>query len=201
MDLDDKININWPQLPQRQCWKDFDEMQKGSQRQSTNKNMIEKKTDSSELIFSTASIPAKRQEGDWEYLDHTADVQIHSWGKNIGVAFGAAVVGMSGYMVEISQIENNLQIEREITAHDLQSLLFSFMDECLYIFHTEGFVVKEAIIIDLNTSSWSLKALLKGGMFDGSKNEKGTEVKAITYSNMQIIPGKDKVDIYVIVDI
>lgn len=40
-----------------------------------------------------------------------------------------------------------------------------------------------------------------GEMFDTSKHTSGTEIKAITYSNMQIHEKEDKVEFFVIVDI
>jgi SHS2 domain-containing protein len=40
-----------------------------------------------------------------------------------------------------------------------------------------------------------------GEVFDLAKHPQGTEVKAITYSNMQIHHDKPRKDVYVIVDI
>ena len=40
-----------------------------------------------------------------------------------------------------------------------------------------------------------------GEKFDGAKHTQGTEIKAITYSNMQIHETVDRSDLYVIVDI
>jgi len=40
-----------------------------------------------------------------------------------------------------------------------------------------------------------------GETFDLEKHPQGTEIKAITYSNMQIHDNEGRVDIYVIVDI
>lgn len=40
-----------------------------------------------------------------------------------------------------------------------------------------------------------------GDIFDLSKHSSGTEVKAITYSNMQIHETAERVDLYVIIDI
>ena len=37
---------------------------------------------------------------DYEYLDHTADVQIHCWGKSLQETFEQAAVAMYGYMTE-----------------------------------------------------------------------------------------------------
>jgi len=41
----------------------------------------------------------------------------------------------------------------------------------------------------------------KGEIFDRSKHVPGTEVKAITYSAMQIHEGPERIDLYFIVDI
>ncbi len=52
---------------------------------------------------------------------------------------------------------------------------------------------------------WSGFAILVlfsfGEKFDGARHTQGTEIKAITYSNMQIHESSDRSDLYVIVDI
>lgn len=48
--------------------------------------------------------------------------------------------------------------EVSVTAHDLHSLLFSFLDELLYIFNTEFFVMKELTVSTLDRDEWSIKA-------------------------------------------
>jgi SHS2 domain-containing protein len=40
-----------------------------------------------------------------------------------------------------------------------------------------------------------------GDIFDQTKHPPGTEIKAITYSNMQIHETEERADLYVIVDI
>lgn len=40
----------------------------------------------------------------YEFLDHTADVQIHSWGQTLKESFEQAALGMSGYMTDLSII-------------------------------------------------------------------------------------------------
>lgn len=41
----------------------------------------------------------------------------------------------------------------------------------------------------------------EGDIFDASKHSSGTEIKAITYSAMQIHESEDRCDLFVIVDI
>jgi len=48
---------------------------------------------------------------------------------------------------------------------------------------------------------WRLQMRLEGEKLDLSRHPQGTEVKAITFSNMQIHQREDQVDLFVIIDI
>lgn len=135
-------------------------------------------------------------------LDHPADVQIHSWGKTLGEAFEQAAVGMYGIMTELETVDPIQEENIEATGHDLESLLFNFLDECLFIFSVEPFLCAcQVKITDFNEEEFSIKATLRGEQFNLDKHPQGTEVKAITYSNLQIHHKPDDMEIYIIVDI
>ena len=90
------------------------------------------------------------------------------------------------------------------SGHDLDTLLFSFLDELLFAFSTEGFAARELSIVGgMDREKFSLEAVGKGERFDRERHVSGTEVKAITYSAMRILEDKEKKesDIWVIVDI
>lgn len=40
----------------------------------------------------------------YEFLDHTADIQIHSWGQTLKDSFEQAALAISGYMTDMSII-------------------------------------------------------------------------------------------------
>ena len=91
------------------------------------------------------------------------------------------------------------------SGHDLDTLLFSFLDELLFAFSTEGFAARELCVLGgIDRGAFSLEAVGKGERFDRERHASGTEVKAITYSAMRIVEGAEKdkgADVWVIVDI
>ena len=135
-------------------------------------------------------------------LDHTSDVQIHSWGESIEEAFELAAVAMGGYMTDLDTVEMSEEQEINAEGHDLESLLFNFLDEVLFLFCAEPFLTsKEVHITELNRDDFTIKATCKGEPFDLNKHPQGTEIKAITYSNLQIYDEQKRHEVYVIVDI
>eukprot|EP00172_Hildenbrandia_rubra_P001342 Plantae.Rhodophyta-Hildenbrandia_rubra.ctg18796.p1 GENE.Plantae.Rhodophyta-Hildenbrandia_rubra.ctg18796~~Plantae.Rhodophyta-Hildenbrandia_rubra.ctg18796.p1 ORF type:complete len:211 (-),score=50.67 Plantae.Rhodophyta-Hildenbrandia_rubra.ctg18796:279-911(-) len=147
----------------------------------------------------------KHWERKYEYLDHTADVQIHSWGDTLEESFAQAAIGMFGYMTDLERIEMMKEVTVEAEGHDMESLVFNFLDECLYEFGGDGFIMKRVEVENVDRKFWKVKAKAWGETFDRSKHTQGTEVKAITYSNLQVIENEEKdekkAEIFVIVDI
>eukprot|EP00887_Chlorella_sp_A99_P007899 scaffold20.g7899.t1 len=139
----------------------------------------------------------------FEYLDHTADVQLHSWGNTLEEAFEQAALAMFNYMTPLSGIAVDEGATRtyEAEGHDMHSLLFNFLDELLFTFSTEFFVCREVRVTSLDRGAFRIAAEGRGERFDRARHAAGTEVKAITYSAMQITEKPGDAEIFVIVDI
>ena len=139
----------------------------------------------------------------FEYLDHTADVQIHSWGDTIEEAFEQAGMGMFNYMTDINQVLPSRTVEIKAEGTDYESLLFHFLDEFLFLSCTDNFfMAREIKITNFDRDEWKMQALGFGEDFDRERHGgKGTEIKAITYSAMQVYDKKPLSEIFVIVDI
>lgn len=139
----------------------------------------------------------------------TATQQVHAWGSTLAEAYANSALGMFNYMTPLEGLtappEETQEREFEVSGHDLQSLLFAFLDELLFSFNTEQFVCRDLEITEFDRAAHRIRARGVGERFDRETHECGTEVKAITYSAMQIIerpPGKEEgCEVFVILDI
>mmetsp|Transcript_53001 Transcript_53001/g.115655 ORF Transcript_53001/g.115655 Transcript_53001/m.115655 type:complete len:243 (-) Transcript_53001:763-1491(-) len=70
----------------------------------------------------------------YEYLDHTADVQLHAWGDSLERAFEQMVLCVMGVLTDLHTVDVDGAQTREVNAegHDLHSLLYNFLDEWLF---------------------------------------------------------------------
>ena len=140
----------------------------------------------------------------FEFKDHTADVSVKGWGKNLEEAFSQTALSlMTTITPNLKKISTNIEKEIEIEAEDKYALCFDFLSEFLYIFDVEELVFSDISVksIEKIQNKYKLKALVKGEKFDKDKHEIGTEVKAITYSFMNIEEKKNKVEINIVFDI
>jgi len=119
---------------------------------------------------------------------------------------------MMAYMTELDMVdidEDKEPAEAEVSGEDLSSLLYQFLEEVLFLFVTEFYVFKKVTITEWQAKgdSFRLKFKAYGEEFDLSKHPQGTEIKAITYSAMQVIPPEkntknpNRAELWVIVDI
>ncbi|EHB09644.1 Protein archease [Heterocephalus glaber] len=93
----------------------------------------------------------------YEYLDHTADVQLHAWGETLEEAFKLCAMAMFAYMTDTGTIEPLQAVEVEAQGDDLQSLLFYFLDEWLYKFSADEFFIPwEVKVLSIDQRNFKL---------------------------------------------
>ena len=147
--------------------------------------------------------------------------RLHAWGDSLKEAFEQCVMSMYGYMTEIDKVDIEGSEEIEAQGQDLPSLLFHFLDEFLFLFSAEPFFIarvsiqqvksvshlvtqpyfQKVVITEFDLDNFKIRATAYGETFNLSKHPQGTEVKAITYSNMQIHEEGEKKQVFVIIDI
>lgn len=111
-------------------------------------------------------------------------------------------MAMFGYMTEIETVEAKQCFKIEASGDDVESLLLHYLDELLFLFSAEPFLICSKLEISkFDLVDFEIECLCYGEPFQLGKHPQGTEVKAVTYSAMQVIQKRDRNDVYVIIDI
>jgi SHS2 domain-containing protein len=146
--------------------------------------------------------PMKR--AGFEFREHTADVQVRSWGTSLEEAFAQTAYSLIATITpDLRKINPNIERFMTIEAEDKEALLFDFLSEFLYIFDVEELVFSKILVnrIEKIDNNYKLEATLRGEKFDSIKHEIGIEVKAITYSFLNIEEKLDNIVIDIVFDI
>lgn len=73
--------------------------------------------------------------------------RLHAWGDTLQEAFEQCAVAMFGYMTDLERVQMTQVNYIEAEGHDIESLLFHFLDELLYIFSAEPYLVAKVHLI------------------------------------------------------
>ncbi|MHA1486029.1 MAG: archease [Promethearchaeota archaeon] len=140
----------------------------------------------------------------FEFRDHTADVQVRSWGSSLEEAFSQTAYSLMATITpNLKKITPKVERELTVEAEDKEALLFDFLSEFLYIFDVDELVFNQIYVrsIEKFNDNYKLRATLKGEKFDLDKHEIGIEVKAITYSFLNIEEKRESTTIDIVFDI
>jgi SHS2 domain-containing protein len=139
----------------------------------------------------------------FEFLEHTADVYVAAYGKDLAEAFENAALAMFDVMTDVKDVSPRVRASIEVEAEDEYALLYSWLEALLIKFDTNGMFYSKFKISDLRRSSdgFRLSAKIWGEKFDAKKHKQKVGVKAVTYHRMEIIKNPEKVTLKFILDI
>ena len=137
----------------------------------------------------------------FEFLEHTADTKIKAYGKSLEEAFVSVVIATTQVMTDVNKVYCIKSKSINVKSKTEKSLLYDFLDEILFLFDTEGFLVASVddLVIEKN-DNYELSCTLKGD-FVHEGYEVHTAIKAITYSEMEITKNDDGVIIQIVHDL
>ena len=77
----------------------------------------------------------------YEFLDHTADAKFRAYGETLEEAFINASLATAALMWDWKVVEPKTSYEIKIKGTDLQQLLFSFLEEILFLLDSRKFLL------------------------------------------------------------
>jgi SHS2 domain-containing protein len=131
----------------------------------------------------------------YEFVDHTADIAIKAYGRDLDEAFANAATAMFDTITDGASIEAEKEVALEIEAIDREGLLVQFLSELILIHEVEGLVFSE-FEVDISGEN-GLKAVCRGERFMPEKHGGGLHVKGVSYHMMEISDGSDGKPCYV----
>ena len=135
----------------------------------------------------------------YELIEHTADVGIRAFGKNLPTAFENAAKGMFDIITDNSEVESVGQYDIILDAPDLEQLLVDWLSELLFL-HSAKNLVFGFFNVTIDEQKKHLSAHVFGEPFTTTKHHIGTEIKAVTY-HMLKVKNKRPYEVNVLFDI
>ncbi len=124
----------------------------------------------------------------YKFLEHTADVKFEAEGKSLEEVFISSADALFETIYGDLKIKGKIKKEIDVEGEDNMSLLYSFLEEFLFLLDAEDFVGLK--VEDVKINGYKLSAKVVG---DKKSNYNFTnDVKAITYSDMKIEEKKGK---------
>jgi SHS2 domain-containing protein len=123
----------------------------------------------------------------FRYLDHVTDVIVESWGTSLEEAFEYAALALVNTMFDINHVSLSQQIQIEVEGHDLESLLYNWLEKVLIIISVDNIIMSFfKVIISKGQNTYYLTAIGKGEHLSLEKHHYKVEIKGVTYHEMKI---------------
>jgi SHS2 domain-containing protein len=117
----------------------------------------------------------------FEEIEHTADIAIHVWGRDLAELFANAAYGMACHMADVDTAGRTIEHAIELQAYDAETLLVAWLGELLYLGERDGCVFAAFDMLDVAPTR--LKAIVRGGPVSEHRHH----IKAVTFSDLEIV--------------
>jgi SHS2 domain-containing protein len=117
----------------------------------------------------------------FEEVEHTADIAIRVWGRDLAELFANAAYGMACQLGGTDSKDRRVEQLVELQAYDTETLLVSWLGELLYLSEREESMFTDFEIVEITPTR--LRAIARGGPI----GEHRQHIKAVTFSDLEII--------------
>jgi len=135
----------------------------------------------------------------FELRDHTADVAVEATGPTLDATVAAVADGLAAAMCDEIPAAGGERFPLSVGAESREALLFDYLDELIYQRDVRGVlpVDNEATVRD-GAGEWTVEASARGVPLSAVD---AREVKAVTYSEMDLRETPDGWRAYVVFDV
>jgi len=120
----------------------------------------------------------------YRVFDHTADLGLEIYGTDEKELFLNAAIAVFDTMTELDYVTAKEKRYFSVEGSDREDLLVNFLREILYMCNGEGFLLKECSISDIDDRH--IIGTVRGEVFDPEKHRIKTDIKAVTYHQIEV---------------
>jgi len=136
--------------------------------------------------------------GSFEFIDHTADAGIRVEAPTLEDLFETAGFAFSELVTNADSLDWRVERRFKLEEDDIETLLVSWLQELLYLLDTEDLVFSR---FRVKLYDFSLEATAWGEPFDPKVHTMKTEIKAVTYHQLEVAKSDQGWQAQVIFDI
>ncbi len=119
----------------------------------------------------------------YEVIDHTADLMVRAYGKDLEECYENLAYGMFDQTVNLEDVDLTEERTVDVTGLDDEDALYSFLSELLFIEDYENVILKE---FRVRIDGLHITCSARGELLDRSKMRVRGEIKAVTFHMMNI---------------
>ncbi len=120
----------------------------------------------------------------YEVLEHKSDTGFMVTAPSFQRLYVNAALALTDMRVSLDLIDTGLKKTVEVSADDKESLMVKWLNEILYLFDAERFLCGVVVITEFSLKK--IKATLHGQTYIPTKHGHVSEIKAVTYHQLQI---------------
>ncbi len=119
--------------------------------------------------------------------EHTADFEYEVYADDLEELFLLAAKTLFRALADIEKVDKKIERIIELEADNIDMLLHSFLDELLFLWHTENILFSDfSIKISKKQNKLRLIAKCFGEYYNNNKHSLRLDVKAVTWHNFEI---------------
>jgi SHS2 domain-containing protein len=131
----------------------------------------------------------------FEEVEHTADIAIRVWGRDLAELFTNAAYGMASQLGGTDSEKRSVEQLVELQAYDTETLLVSWLGELLYLSEREESIFTDFEMVEITPTR--LRAIARGGPMGEHKQH----IKAVTFSDLEIVRTKVGYETMIVFDV
>ena len=137
------------------------------------------------------------------FLDHTADIAVDVEADTLDELFTASAFAWRDSISDDKESFQSQERSLVLSENGMEILLVSFLSELNFLYQSESWMMNSIKYIEIGKKDdgWTLSLKILGGNFNRNDMKLKSEIKAITYHQMEIKEKNGKFSTRIVFDI